>query len=414
MNKNSIIRKKLSFFLLCVELFFIIFSIHIKPFEGIFTLRNIDIGLIVLISIFSPLKNTFRKTREIDKKWIIGMICLLVYVTILMLMNSSEMTGHNSALETFNFLIMVVLLPFFLLKIERDISRWTNAFIVVTLIQALIVIGCFLFPEFKTMIFNMQSWDDDWLYYRVSGLGIAGAGGTVYLYCGFIANCYYLIYYKSKSFYYVSAIVILFATMLVGRTGFYTEVVLLVYTLVSFFLFPQKTSNTSVITKIISLFIAIAILLFAVNYINSSLDVNYDMLESSYSRLNDIVEGNTVKAINSRAIPELTLSTLFFGIGYGKGYTFDGTLIWNDSGFVMRYNGFGAIPALISYFLLFWYLISHLKLIKDKSKRYFWIIPILSMFIIEYKEEFIFYLSLPFVIIIFLKLELYNQLSKSK
>ena len=398
------------FLFLCIELFFIVFSIHINGFNGLFTLRNLTMGLVICLSISFFRSNAFLNyyTRKIDSRWVYSMIVFFIYSVALVLLNNAPLgDAHNVVRSTFGFLIMVVIIPFFLLKMEHKTNRFAMAMTIVTTIQSLIVIGCFLSSAFKMYIFSIQEWEDDFLFYRVSGLGIAGAGGTVYLFCGFLANCYYLLFYKRQIIYFITLIIILFSTMLVGRTGFYMEVVMLLYIVWKFS--EVSSAKGGLMYTMITVFVSVFVVVAAMWYVQSNAEVDYDMLDSSYNRLGDIVEGRTVDAIQNMRIPDINVMTLLFGTGMTKGPSFDGTIIWNDSGYVQRFHGFGLIPAFLSYLILFLYMWSLLKRNNNKDKRKFWMIPIIMMFIIDYKEAFVFYFALPFVLIMFLKLELYEQ-----
>ena len=401
------------FILLCLEMFFIVFSIHIKGFSGVLTLRNLAMAGVIAIFVvfFFSKKPPVPSTAKIDRSWVIGMSAMLFYAILVSLANAAPLYDNHSCFRsTVNFFIMVVILPFFLTRMEFSIERLTKALTLATTAQAFIVLGCFLSPVVKAIVFNLQEWDDNFLYYRVSGLGIAGAGGTVYLFCGFLANVYYLMFYGKNIFYYATLFVILFATMLVGRTGFYLEVILFIYMMIRM---PKSSKGKGAkIMPYISFAFAVVILVIAVGYVQSNTNVDYEMLGSSYRRLNDIFEGETVSEITQMAVPNITIASTFFGTGMEKGLTLDGMNVWNDSGYVQRFLAFGLIPAFLFYFILTKYLFSINKRIFEKEKRRFWLIVIAMMLVIEYKEAFIFYLSLPFTIIMCLKLELYGQQPK--
>lgn len=398
------------FLLLCLELFFIVFSIHIKGFSGLLTLRNLAMGgvIAVYVFLFGSKKPPVPSIQTIDNSWIIGMSAMLLWSIILTIANGTPFyDSHSCFRSTINFFIMVVLLPLLLSKMEFKAERFAKALTVVTCVQALIVLGCFLSPAIKAIIFNIQEWDENFLYYRVSGLGIAGAGGTVYLFCGFLANVYYLMFYGKSVLYYATLFIIFFATMLVGRTGFYMEVVLLFYYFISFY--RHSSQNGSFGKSFISLFLGVLVIGGAIVYVQSHMAVDYEMVGSSYRRLNDIFTGETVSEISQMAVPNISIGSILFGTGMEKGFSLDGVLIWNDSGYVQRFLAFGLLPAFLFYYILGKYLLRLNKRIMQKDKRRFWLLIILMMYIIEYKEAFIFYLSLPFVLILFLKMEVYAQ-----
>lgn len=413
MKKNKFDNKQTRqqpFILLIAELFFIVFSIHITGFDGLFTLRNLAMGVVIVVAIFFFRRKSMLNinTRREDLNWVLNSSIFFLYSIALVLINNAPLSDtHNVLRSTFNFQIMVVVLPFFLLRMEKRVDRFALALTIATTIHAIIVLGSFLSPVFNAYLYAIQAWEDDFLFYRVCGLGIAGAGGSVYLFCGFLANCYYLLFCRRHVLCFVSLIIIIFSTMLVGRTGFYMEVGVMAYSL--WRMSNLKTKKTGRMVTLLSIISSAVIIIAAVGVLERNISVENEKLSYSYNRLDDILEGETLEKIQSMRVPELNATTLFFGTGMTKGRSFDGVRIWNDSGYVQRFHGFGLVPAIISYLILFIYLWKLLWKIIDKEKRRFLIISIVLMFIIDYKEAFIFYLALPFVLILFLKLELYEQ-----
>lgn len=398
------------FLLLCLELFFIVFSIHIKGFSGLLTLRNFAMGGVIAVYVFwfGRKKTPLPSTQTIDNSWAFGMAGILLWSVIVTLANGAPFyDSHSCFRSTVNFFIMVVLLPLLLSKMEFKAERFAKALTIVTCVQALIVIGCFLSPTIKAIIFNIQEWDDNFLHYRVSGLGIAGAGGTVYLFCGFLANVYYLMFYGKSVLYYATLFIIFFATMLVGRTGFYMEVILVLYYFINFYRHSSKRGSFG--KSFVSLLLGVFVIAVAIGYVQTHMNVDYEMIGSSYNRLNDIFTGETVSEISQMAVPNITIGSILFGTGLEKGLSLDGVLIWNDSGYVQRFLALGLLPSFLFYYILGKYLLKLNSRIILKDKRRFWMLIFLMMFIIEYKEAFIFYLSLPFVLIMFLKIEIHAQ-----
>ena len=298
---------------------------------------------------------------------------------------------------------MVVIFPLFFCKLEKNPRRICSAIILVSFVQSSIVILSFLSPAFKNYLYEIQSFDKDWLIYRTVGLGIAGAVGSVYLFCGVLLNCYYLIFYEKRIINYLALLVNVFAIILVGRTGFYMSVVVLVTSFIIELRGPQRKAFINLMEKLL---VAIIVSVFLVFIISKGFKINDALLISSFNRLRELWAGDTIQEIAKMDIPKLTLLTLFFGTGAEKGVTFDGSVIWNDSGYIQRYMGLGLIPAIISYLILACYLVSLNKKIGHPKKRAFWYVAIILMFIIEYKESFIFALALPFVLIVLLKTEI--------
>lgn len=392
--------KKIPFVFLCLELFLVVFSIHISAIEkGVFTLRNIAIVVAVVLYFFY--NKRIKSQDSINTAWICINIFYVIFSLFLCVINSSPIFDSHSSFRSFvAFFIMVVFFPFIFCGIETDVKRVAKAFVIVCFIQSVIVILSFLFPSVKEILYSLQSFDENWLYYRTVGLGIAGAGGSVYLFCGILVNCYYMVFYKKTIFNYLALFTNLFAIILVGRTGFYIAVIIIFVSAVIDI--RKKRINFAPFLKFV---VSILLVLLVVYWVNTRIELKYDLLLSSFRRLKELWEGDTIQYIAEMETPKLTFLTFFVGTGAEKGNTFDGSLIWNDSGYVQRYMSLGLVPSIFFYLTFATFLYWHIKRLKDKQKKFFWITACLLLFVIEYKEAFIFALAYPFILIEFLKLE---------
>lgn len=399
--------KEQPYIFLIFEMLFLVFSIHINGFNGLFTLRNISILFIILMWVVLNGKiRTKFLISKIDIEWIIASSLLFIYIFIISFCYNS-IGANNSALTHYiNFFIMIVVLPYIFCGVEKNFDRFATALIIATVIQSFIVIASFSVPQIRTYLFQIQSFDDDFLSTRIVGLGIAGAKGSIYLITGFIINVYYLLFYKRDIKFILSAVIIFVATLLVGRTGFYVGLVLIVYLI---FVGMMKILNKEAIKIFIRIIAVMVIICFSLFLSSKFISINLDSLSYTINRLSELwTTRRTFEIIAEMNVPILTIELLFWGHGFEKGYQ-NGIKIWHDSGYIQRYFSLGLLPAVFSYFILLRYIVRLIRCLENKNKSIFWLLIVSILVVIEYKEPFIYALALPFVIIVSLRLENNNM-----
>lgn len=400
---DIIANKKQPFTILLFEVFFVTFSIHVKGFSRPFTLRNLAIGMILCVYFIFYHRNLLKRIESGEyRRFFYSWVLIVIYsILLLFMMNVDRSDSHNIFRSTFNFFIMVVILPEFFCRVEKSFDRYAKAIIFGTTIQAIIVILSFLFPQVKTFLYNIQSFDDNWLAYRTIGLGIAGAGGTVYLFCGFMIIAYWILFKEHSFLMYLLQFIVLFAIILVGRTGFYLSLATIGIMLV----INTIRHDNRLIKNLGKLVVALGFAIAIISFLGGQIDINTSLLESSFRRLSELWTTNrTLQTIQKMEVPKLSFINFILGTGLTKGYGFDRIRIWNDSGYIQRYFALGLVPAIFSYYCLIRYCISLIRRIADRNQRGFWYCMLILLYIVEYKEAFIFYLALPFTIIVSLKL----------
>ena len=394
------LKKYLDKNLLFFEILFIVFSIHLPPFTGILAPRNLAIALIILRFFWIyKVKGLF----DIDIKWIFFAALLFGYIFCISIVNESFSSRHSAFNSYFNFFVMVVILPYLFCKVEQSFDNVVKTIIIATLFQALIVDCSFLFPPFRNFLYKIQNFEENFLFNRIVGLGIAGAKGSIYLFCGYMMNLYWLIFYEYKTRWLFSLFAIFIAITLVGRTGFYL-------CLVSFILFIYigtiKDSFSQYFIHIIKNILALIVLSYLISLIVKNIGIDMETFEYTFRRLSELwTHRQTFDALEKMNKPDLSMY-LFIGQGWEKGFDLVGNCIWNDSGYIQRFFSLGLIPCIFSYLLLLGRLLFLIHEQNNKMKQLFWFFMVTALFVIEYKEPFIYALSMPFVIIISLMLEI--------
>jgi hypothetical protein len=383
-------------------LFFTVFSISpagwiIKPR----ILMMIFVSVLFIKYILVNQKAINFRMNKTDFQWIISASFILIYTYLITISNHLE--GQENALSsTFNFFLFVGIFPFLVLPIFKDEIHFSKAMTLATLIHSLIVIFSFLNPSVRFFLESFQTFTFERYAFRVVGLGIAGAGGSVYLFSGLITNAYLLIFSneKSKYIYLYSFILIFIAIALVGRTGFYCALMLLVFMIL---LNIHKVNLWT--NKILRIIIPLIPFMIIAYFVTKNIEYNKELFNYTYNRLFELFNnGSTVKELNQMndTLPPLSFHT-FFGTGVTRGAISTGLNIQHDGGYAKRYASIGVLGLIISYFVFFMYILRLTSNVPIKA-RGFIIFNLILLYVIEYKEPFMFMLAYPFILIMLSKL----------
>lgn len=401
-KKNSMREK---YILNTIILFFTVFSIHFKSNLFFVSPRILIMAIVILVFNFRKIFN-YRaiSIRKLDLIWLVLSGITVIYSILIVFLNSIDMNSTTIISSAFNFITFVVIFPFFAESLFYDARHFSRCMLFATTVQALIVILSFLLPQVRLLLESIQDielWRYSW---RIIGLGIAGAGGSVYLFVGLIAAGH-LIINGDRSFNILfQTILVVISIALIGRTGFYAALMLFVYLL----LFNSNNLVQRIRTNF--KFIIISFTFFSIGYfIIVNLDtVNLKLFSYTFTRLWElIIDGSNSAALNSinnvdLPVPGLSFETLI-GTGISRGTTNSGLVFLHDSGYVQRYASLGIVGALFSYLSLIWVVFKLTNKLDLKNKMYLRY-TLLILLIIEYKEPFVYMLAFPFVIIMISRL----------
>lgn len=405
--KIAINRNNNHMFLKTLVLFFTVFSIHLKALPV--APRIIVLAIILLYVV--AIKGIRIEQSEI--KWILKCFFVLAFTWFTVFINSAKQTNAELPLDSaFNFLIFVGIFPVLLIDLFDDDMQFCKAMGIAGTIQSVIVILSALTPSMRRFLQDIQVIDFSRYNFRNFGLGVAGAGGSIYLFCSLFSIAY-LIYYSKDIKIQLPLLYILnlFAIILIGRTGFYAAIVLTCFILV----YVGKTSGR----KTLSLFgwslliIVGLIVLYSIAVIKLGSDTG--ILSYTYKRLWEGLsykESTTLDKLsewNDRMLP-LSLRTIFLGTGIVRGYSFDGLFVSHDGGYAKRYMSIGLIMAIYSYAIYYNYL--RRKIRKIMGSKGIIIVCLFIMVVIEYKEPFMYQLALPFTLLMIVMLKLKTQIKK--
>lgn len=292
--------------------------------------------------------------------------------------------------------------PLYCMVVFKNVKSFANLYILIMLFESVVIYFAILNTPFRLFIYqNFYGSRIEWNSViangsRVVGIYMAGSGGSL---C-FFAACAFLVYlYMKKEIqlikFLIEYIVILGATMFVGRLGFYLEILLLLY---SFIL--EKKNLKTVIYIIGILMMSVLVYQLILNQINPGV-ANY-LSSWTWQIFDKENRFAVISIINSMEVPKMS-EEMIFGTNVTLGLTPAGASMMSDSGFAKMYCGIGVIGAFIFYL---GYLSMFLPFLEKekKKKRNLWLFLIIVLFVIEYKEPFFLKCTLTWQIMVLMML----------
>lgn len=291
----------------------------------------------------------------------------------------------------FNMIIFPVLLTKFFDNAEDFIRcQWW-----VILFQSVIIFaGRLIFPIRMFVFININggSVGDIDIYngvysgLRSVGIDMVGAAGSVVLFMGLI--CGIFLFYqtkdrKKKKRIIIGWMLILAASLFMGRTGLYLSIVALLMVFIEGVLRFDKSILWIVIGGAIILIGCLIYIFIAPDTWSLRLWIYW---------ITEIVDlfgkTRTLNVIWNMNIPPLTLETLF-GTGLYRGLTNTGIAIEHDAGYIQAYASVGLIGCIIYYGLIYGFYLSMVNKIKSRKKKWIYFFALLAVAICEMKEPFI-------------------------
>jgi hypothetical protein len=118
-------------------------------------------------------------------------------------------------------------------------------------------------------------------------------------------------------------------------------------------------------------------------------------------------KNSTLEELNTMYVPPITIETII-GLGRVESESGYGNASMNDSGYIQTYYSLGLIMSAVFY--LTYFCLSFFRWLNSKRNPLI-LIFLIIVFLVEYKEPFIFKYSLPFLLTTFLVYE--NKFQKS-
>lgn len=369
----------------------------------------------VIVIAFFFIKHISKKIEPALKRYdflfILVNTFILIYTYLVAIYRNTLGNGITIVSSVFNFFIFVVIYPYFSTSLFESPEDFSKSMLYASFIQSVIVIISFLVPGARTFIESIQYNPENFsrYYWRIIGLGIAGAGGSVYLFTGLMSAGYLYLKKQLRLKDSLAAMIIIVSIVLVGRTGLYCVIALFVFFAVRNMLFVNKIKIKD-LKIVVGIIVVIIILGFIVGQLNI---INKALFSYTINRAFELFSSSGMDIVNYlTSIPPLTMETIV-GTGITRGTTSSGLYFWNDNGYVQRYGAMGLIACIISY-LSYIYLVIMTSKKLPKSEKSYIIFCLLLLYIIEYKEPFIYMLAYPYVLIMIARLCKKNEEEQSE
>lgn len=372
-----------------IVIFFIIYDFSFVAFPSITS------GRIALLIISYDL--IYKKEIKLSRNLIyfLAILFILLIASLIQYISSSDFIQSSRLIW---FAIYSVITPFFLSKCFKDSKEFLQVFLLATTVQSIIVMFSFFNPLVKQDILSTivvgGNEMEEIIYRAISFSGSSGAALSIIQFCGVFSGLTLLKSFpnsiKNSVLIWICIVLTLLSTVFVGRTGLLCSLLSIVIFLVSQFNFRKLIWFFGIIALVTQINF-MAILESQTESISGfNVDFFLDWIEEAFT----LKDNHTVNVIQEMPIPPLSIYTIM-----GTGEVFDTEKLvnasGNDSGYIQTYYSLGIIMAIIFYVSYFLFLISETK-IKNLSTILF---VVLLMFIVEFKEPFIFKYILPFFIL---------------
>lgn len=364
--------------------------------------------LVLVFAVFDTLINIGihkKKDHILPKKAMILSINMLILVACIIMVNKANYgVSPNNTNMNIRYILYIMLYVYFfaLYCLNRfdDIRNFSKVYVAVILFQSVIVFGAALNTRFRVLLFNTtlaDQYEEDMILpvlngTRICGIQLMASAGSLILCTGCLLLVYLVINkYISNSRFFINFCIISLATMLIGRTGFYIEILLILI-----YIMCYKSQK-----KYISIMIGTLLLFVFLAYVSTRLD---NWIVAYYKKwIGEIFYGErfqqTLEWIGASNIPGFSKEMLL-GTNVMKGILPTGFMAEADSGYVRMYCAIGLLGCMLYYGSFFIAFMSIGRKIRNKKNRLYYLLCVLFTFIIEYKEPFFMKYFFPFIVLV--------------
>ncbi|WP_026664642.1 hypothetical protein [Butyrivibrio sp. FC2001] len=395
------------FLTLC--LFFYFYEVRLKGVPAVLSSRKIEMVILILLFVINNrngkvafFKNLNRSTILIYKKYFISILVIWIYSIILAIINGRFAEGYVDAKNLGFYMAYSIVAPFFIWSIFDDAEHFCEVLSLVGVIQATFVyiisqssgLRQFLDStlELDTLAtYSMQS-------VKVFGVGARGAAGSVIMFLSVYSLGYLILRGKQEVSNFIFMMYILIASSMVGRTGFYFGIILFLILIIHKVRLRISTKTMLKLMTTTSVLLIIAVTISPRIVENKAIQERIGITSSHLGA--DAVFSKTepsfVSDFLSMSHPELSLEWIV-GSGHGRGISSSGADIQNDMGYIQRMYALGIIMAAFLYYTLYSTFSRLAKKMENQNIKKYYQLLLLFMFILELKEQFIYYYMLPAV-----------------
>ena len=399
-------KRSVNNFLSIIALFLLVYDVKVSNSISFLTTERIGLLLLLIIAMINSrrrlLNNSiFLVNKSFNK--LLGFYALLMVYSVVLILTLGKGNGSELYSEFLKFFVVVPLAFWTMKYVFSDIDSFFNALLVVSMVQALIVLLCLLFPSFATIIdpvFNSTSYYNYphmRSYGYAAGIVCISSTGALQLSIGLIPCIYFIIKGRKTLFYACCFMIISVASIAVARTGIVTTMIGCIMMLIIAFYRKNKRAVAFIGT--------LTVLLFGFILIATIFEWG-DNLAETFKRLLDLKEKGLYDSFfsgyyrilqNDNGIPPISIKTII-GTGITSGVSGNGICVTADGGYVRMYVGIGLPLAILFYLFTFIEIFKLIKRIPDLSVKislfYFFFVLVLG----EYKEPFIIFKRYMFLL----------------
>lgn len=284
----------------------------------------------------------------------------------------------------------------FVYDVFDDEQQFFKALFWTTIIQSFIVFAHYFNDGVKMYLYTHFVLDANNTYLvteRAMGLGAGESLLSVNLFLGLIGTANFIIRGEKTLFYILGYVIILFACLLSGSTGFVSGVALLLF--VVFYMTFVKKSN-GIFGILVGLFVGMQIILMlASNFFTEIEDFEIFRKISEFWTVG-AKESSIVTSLQAQAVAPITTETII-GTSLFRG-NFNGIISTSDTGYYQNYFGYGLIGVIVFYSVLYFIMWSNIKRITDSNIKYLLLFLLLIIMFGEGKEPYIHHYGNIFVL----------------
>lgn len=373
------------------KLLIMFFWIFEMPIISVFTTRRI----IWLIALYMIIKKQNTLSRLIKRNNIyaiiffsVGMFCCMLQLLVTRI-GVNKIAGNNY-FEVYLIIIIfcnIILFSLYCLMEYKDVYALYNVYIPIMIFQSIVVYISAVNTKFRLFIYKHFYYGDSRFETaiitgeRIMGINLHSATGSLILATACIILIYLAINKKIETYRFILQYAFITgATMFIGRTGFYLEIILLMI----YFLFTP-----GFLKKTVYLLSVAGLSLLAMYFILKNIDgeMSTYLFHWITAIFREKERARNLNIYTSMQKISLT-SEMIFGTGIMRGWTPKGVHIDSDSGYVMLLGSIGIIGSVI-YYSSFLVLYCMSLPSKKNTKQYLLFIIFIGIaFFIELKEPF--------------------------
>jgi hypothetical protein len=382
-------------FLKLLFVFSVLFDINFKFLPSLTTSRLAFLALLLLVLIK-------KKRFPVSSLNYLAVLFVILFFSIWQYLFSGDFTQPSRIIW---FSLYSILTPFLFINFIKNRNEFFYLIALAVTIQAVLTILSYLLPSvknvFNSLIIYSSNFDATNLLRAMGFASVGGASFSVIQSTGVIS---FLVLDNLNKFHFlkrfliwVSILLIFISIFFIGRTGLFICIISFIIYFVSL-----KLKLKSIAITAAFLFLASQInyvnlvqnLTSGVDGFNTDLFVNW--IESSFK----LKDNETTEALNEMPVPPLSFETVF-GTGRVRDISGLENASGNDSGYIQTYYSLGLILAIIFYVTFFSFLIYQIKMQKkfNDSKQFVLYLLVFVIFVLEFKEPFIFHYSFPFFVL---------------